>query len=152
MPTITLHTKINAPVEVVFDLARSVDAHRDSMSHTDETVIAGVTSGLMELDDTVTWRAKHLGRYRELTSKITELKFPQFFVDEMVEGDFKSFRHEHRFVQIDSGTIMTDIFEYSSPYGFIGKAADALFLRAYMKSLLSKRNAALKAAAELSHS
>lgn len=152
MPTITLHTKINAPVEVVFDLARSVDAHRDSMSHTDETVIAGVTSGLMELDDTVTWRAKHLGRYRELTSKITELKFPQFFVDEMVEGDFKSFRHEHRFVQIDSGTIMTDIFEYSSPYGVIGKAADALFLRAYMKSLLSKRNAALKAAAEHSHS
>ncbi|NVK27014.1 MAG: SRPBCC family protein [Flavobacteriia bacterium] len=148
MPTITLQTKINAPIEIVFDLARSVDAHRESMSHTNETAIAGMTSGLMELNDVVTWRAKHLGKYRELTSKITELKFPVYFVDEMVKGDFKSFRHEHHFQQKGNVTIMTDIFEYKSPFGLVGDIFDALYLRRYMESLLSKRNTVLKSSAE----
>ena len=36
-------THIATPIEVVFDLARSIDAHLDSMAKSDERAIAGVT-------------------------------------------------------------------------------------------------------------
>ena len=64
MTVIELVTDIDAPVPLVFDLARDLDLHARSMAHTGERAIAGRTSGLVEEGDTVTWRARHLGRYR----------------------------------------------------------------------------------------
>lgn len=60
-----------APPEVVFDLARSIDLHKLSTAHTGEEAIAGKTSGLIELGETVTWRARHFGVMQTLTSKVT---------------------------------------------------------------------------------
>ena len=40
MPTITLTTIIKAPIENVFDLARSIDLHQHSMQHTKEKAVA----------------------------------------------------------------------------------------------------------------
>ena len=74
MPKIHLQTFIKSKKEIVFDLSRSVDLHLLSTKKTNEKAIAGKISGLMELNDTVTWRAKHLGIYQNLTSKITEFK------------------------------------------------------------------------------
>ncbi len=99
MPSIIIETLINAPIERCFDLSRSIDLHTDSMKHTGEKAIAGRISGLIELGETVTWEAKHLGIRQTLTSKITEFDNPNYFVDEQVSGAFKSIRHEHRFVQ-----------------------------------------------------
>ena len=81
MPTIELTTRINAPIEKVFDLARSIDLHMESTKHTGEQAIAGLVSGLIELGETVTWRAKHFGVWQILTSKITEFEQPYSFVD-----------------------------------------------------------------------
>ena len=55
MPTIELLTDIHAPIETVFDLARSVDLHVDSTSQTNERAVGGTTTGLLFLGDTVTW-------------------------------------------------------------------------------------------------
>lgn len=148
MPTIHLTTFVAAPNQRVFDLARSIDLHRKSMAHTDEQAIAGTTSGLIGLNETVTWKARHLRKVRILKSKITAMEPPQSFTDEMVEGDFKSIRHEHHFKQIDNGTLMIDIFTYEPPYGGLGKLADRLFLGRYMKNLLETRNQAIKEYAE----
>src|ERR1700733_15775427 len=117
MPSIILETPINAPIERCFDLSRSIDLHTDSMQHTGEKAIAGRTSGLIELGESVTWEAKHFGIRQTLTSKITEFNYPNCFVDEQVRGAFKSFRHEHRFVQQDGQTLMTDTFTFKSPLG-----------------------------------
>jgi hypothetical protein len=57
MPRFILRTQINAQVYVCFDLARSIDLHLDTMKHTGERAIAGVTSGLIGLNETVTWKA-----------------------------------------------------------------------------------------------
>jgi ligand-binding SRPBCC domain-containing protein len=73
---------------------------------------------------------------------------PLSFADEMVEGDFKSLRHEHHFKRIDNGTLLIDIFTYESPYGSLGRLADRLFLTRYMKSLLELRNKTIKEYAE----
>lgn len=66
----------------------------------------------------------------------------------MVNGAFRHFRHEHLFETDNSGTLMTDIFEYSVPYGIVGRAFDKLVLKRYMTRLLIQRNAVIKAYAE----
>ena len=148
MPTIELNTPINAPVKRCFDLARSIDLHLISTKHTGEQAIAGRTSGLIELGETVTWRAKHFFIWQSLTTKITAFNSPHFFADEMVSGAFKSFRHEHYFFEAESGTIMRDVFVFESPYGLLGKFFNWIVLTAYMESLLTQRNEVIKQVAE----
>ena len=148
MPRIELRTEIKASKEIVFDLSRSIDLHKISTEHTNETAISGKTSGLIGMDESVTWRAKHFGIYQLLTSKITEFERPNLFVDKMVKGAFKSFRHEHHFEDLNDGTLMTDYFDYESPFGILGKMADKLFLLKYMTDLLAERNRIVKDFAE----
>lgn len=144
MPKIKIELIINAPREVVFDLARSIDFHKESTKQTKEEAIAGKTSGLLNLGESVTWKAKHFGFWLTLESKITDFDYPNSFVDEMVKGSFKSFKHTHIFEVKNEKTIMTDIFDYKSPYGILGKFADWLFLKNYMTRFLSKRNFLIK--------
>lgn len=149
MPRIKLKTIINSNnIQMVFDLHRSIDLHELSASKTQEKAIAGKTSGLISLDETVTWKAKHFGIMQELTTKITGFNAPDFFVDEMIKGAFKSFRHEHHFKINDNKVIVTDIFDYNSPFGLLGKIADVLFLRKYMTNFLKERNKIVKEFAE----
>ncbi len=149
MPKIYLKTIIQAPIALVFDLARSIDLHILSLQHTNERAVAGRTTGLVKKGETVTWRAKHLGITQELTSLITDVEPNQYFADELVKGAFKHFKHEHFFEkQNDGSTLMKDIFEYTSPLGILGTLADALFLEKYMTRLLEQRNFTLKQVAE----
>lgn len=59
MPLITLNTKIYAPINICFDLSRSIDFHSRSASNTNEKAVSGRINGLIELDETVTWEATH---------------------------------------------------------------------------------------------
>jgi hypothetical protein len=79
MRLIHLTTFIEAPQERVFDLSRSVDLHKYSMTSHQEKIIDGVMSGLMNLNDTVTWKARHFFKERMLQVKITQLQKPDFF-------------------------------------------------------------------------
>ena len=148
MPTIHLTTFVGAPAQRVFDLARSIDLHRKSMAHTGEEAIAGTTSGLIGLNETVTWKAKHLFKTRILKSKITAMDRPLVFTDEMVVGDFKSLRHEHHFKRIDNGALLIDLFHFETPYGGLGKLVNELYLTRYLKKLLEIRNQLIKEYAE----
>ena len=64
MPIIHLTTFIAAPQHRVFDLSRNISLHKVSTKDTREEAIGGVTSGLINLNETVTRRAKHLGKKR----------------------------------------------------------------------------------------
>lgn len=148
MPVIELLTEVNAPVKRCFDLSRSIDLHLISTKHTGEQAIAGTTSGLINLNETVTWRAKHFFMWQTLTTKVVELHSPNFFADEMISGAFKNFRHEHYFFELNEQTVMRDVFVFESPYGVLGKLFNLLTLKAYMTSLLKQRNAVIKQVAE----
>jgi ligand-binding SRPBCC domain-containing protein len=148
MPTIHLTTFIAAPIERVFDLSRSIDLHKKSMAHANEQAVAGTTTGLIELQETVTWKAKHLFKTRVMRVRVTEMSKPFSFTDEMVDGDFKTMKHEHHFKKIENGTLLIDLFSYTSPYGSFGKIAEKLFLSNYMKKLLEERNQTIKHYAE----
>jgi len=148
MPTIHLTHFIAAPAERVFDLSRSIDLHKKTMAHTQETAVAGTTSGLIGLNETVTWKAKHLFKMRYLRVKITSMEKPFSFTDEMADGDFRSMKHEHHFKQIDNGTLMIDLFSFETPYGPMGKIAEQVFLKKYLRKLLEQRNLIIKEYAE----
>jgi ligand-binding SRPBCC domain-containing protein len=148
MPLISLETIIHADVQVVFDLSRSIDFHKISAKQTKEEAVGGVTNGLINLSESVTWRAKHFGIYHLLTSKIIEMNTYNSFTDVMVEGIFKRFSHQHVFEKYNKGTKMFDYFDYTAPLGYLGSLADSMFLKNYMKRFLEQRNQQIKACAE----
>lgn len=140
VPRIVLTTLIPAAVDRCFELSLSVDAHTASMADSREQAIGGVVTGLMELGDTVTWRARHFGIPFVMTSRITEHEPPRRFVDEQVSGPFRGWWHEHRFEQVPQGTLMTDVVEFESPLGPLGHAVNRVILTRYMTNLLIQRN------------
>lgn len=148
MPVIELATSIAAPIERVFDLARSIDLHTESTARTGERAIAGITSGLIGLGQEVTWRARHFGIWQSLTVRITEFEPPTHFADVMLRGAFRRMEHHHYFERSSEGTVMRDLFSYESPLGILGRIVEFLFLDRYMESLLLERNRVIKAAAE----
>ena len=148
MPIIKHEIYIEAPIHVCFDLARNIQVHMETTSKTKERAIGGVTEGLIELGESVTWEAIHLGIKQKLTAKITEMEKPYRFTDEMVKGAFHSFKHTHEFIKSGTGTVMKDEFAYISPLGLFGKLADRLFLEKYMQAFIVNRALALKEIAE----
>ena len=148
MPLILLHTEIAAPIERCFDLARSMEVHVLSMRASGERIVGGRKSGLIEVNETVTFRAKHFGITQELTGQISEMSRPYVFVDTMVLGAFKCLSHRHIFIQNGQDTMMKDEFYYTSPFGVFGKIADALFLKKYLEHILNERNSFIKNCAE----
>ena len=141
-------TRINAPIEVCFDLARDIDFHTRSLSHTSERAIAGRTTGLIELGESVTWEARHLNIRQQLTSKVTAFDRPTYFRDEMTRGAFRSFTHDHRFDDHSGTTVMTDDVQFRSPLGPLGWLVDVVFLTRYLQRLLETRCEAIKRQAE----
>jgi len=148
MPSIHLTTFIAAPVSRVFDLARSIDMHKHSMTKHKEEAVAGIRFGLIEKDESVTWKAKHLFKTRFFRSEITQMKKPDLFIDQQAKGDFKMLKHEHHFKPCENGTIMIDLVEFEVPFGSFGKLFSKLYLTGYMKSLIEQRNKAIKEFAE----
>ncbi|HLG03143.1 MAG TPA: SRPBCC family protein [Bacteroidia bacterium] len=151
MTTIYLSTIIRAPVGKCFDLARDIDAHQKTTTHTNEIAVGGKTSGLCQQGDEITWEAKHFGISQRLTVRITRMDRPVFFEDIMVKGAFKSMKHEHQFEEKNGETIMRDIFQYDVPFGIAGKLFNALILKNYMTKFLRQRNAAMKDMLEKNH-
>ncbi|GIN84550.1 hypothetical protein J6TS2_09360 [Heyndrickxia sporothermodurans] len=139
MPILTNKQFIYAPIEICFDLARNVDIHTKTTASSKEKAVGGVTVGLLEEGDIVTWEATHFCIKQRLTAKIGLLERPHIFVDIMLKGAFHSFEHTHHFIQYENGTMMIDTFKYKSPLGPLGKLADKLFLKRYMKYFLSSR-------------
>ena len=130
-------------------MSRSIDFQSKAVTSSKERAVAGRTSGLIGLNETVSWRGKHhLGVWQHLTSRITDFDPPHFFADEMEKGAFKKIRHEHYFFTTEEGTIMKDVFSFQAPLGFLGSLANKLFLKTYMTNFLRGRNRILKEYAE----
>lgn len=148
MPTIHLTTFIQAPSEVVFDLSRHIGLHKESMSQYQEEAVAGTRFGLIEKDETVTWKARHLFKKRLMRVRVTEMKKAEMFVDEQAQGDFRMMKHEHYFKPCENGTIMIDLFHYESPYGILGRWFNNLWFTRYLRRLIEQRNHTIKSYAE----
>ena len=148
MDTLRIETVITAPIERCFDAARDLDLHVQSLAHTGETAVAGRMSGLIELGEEVTWRGRHFGIVQHFTSAITAFDRPVYFQDSMRRGAFRSFVHDHFFIENGDRTTMIDSLVFAAPLGILGIVAERLFLRRYLRDLLTARAASLKATLE----
>ncbi len=148
MPKVILETQINAPADVCFDLMRDVSVHTQTVANTSETAVAGVTDGKVGLGQTVTFEGMHFGIRQRLTVKVVEFDRPWLFVDEMVEGRFKTFKHIHEFTEHNGVTLMRDTLIWTSPFGILGKIVDILLLERHLRNLVQTRNAKLKKISE----
>lgn len=144
-------TFIEASIDRVFDLSRSVEVHLLANVHGNEQALAigGVTTGLTALGQQVTWRAKHFGFWHNLTSEVTAMEPPTYFQVTMVEGIFRSMQADHRLRSLPSGvTELKDVFAIATPLPILGPISEALFLRRYMMALNRERNAVIRQLAE----
>lgn len=148
MTTIELTTIVKAPIQIVFDLSRNIDVHQQSAGNSNEKAIEGVTSGLINYNETVTWKGKHFGIYLTHKSRMTAMDFHTYFVDEMEEGKFRFFKHEHFFEEHDGITTMRDKLCYGTPFGIFGRLFDFLFLKKHLTDFILERNTLLRALSE----
>ena len=151
MSEIVLETFIAAPAEICFDLMRDIRIHTETTSRTNEKAIAGVTDGKIGLGQSVTFEGTHFGMRQRLTVEVVEFEPPMRFVDEMTEGNFRTFKHIHEFFPQGNGTQLRDTITWTSPFGILGRIVDTLLLERHLRSLVVTRNAKLKELAELTN-
>jgi ligand-binding SRPBCC domain-containing protein len=119
------------------------------MAGSNEVPVNGRVTGLIDVGEFVEWEATHFFVRQRLSSKITEMVRPYYFVDMMVSGAFKSFWHKHKFVKHKSSEVlMIDDFRYEVPFGILGRFANFLFLGKYMERMIETRSQHIKAALE----
>lgn len=149
MVELHLCTIIEAPIERCFDLSRSIEVHLLGTEQTGEQAVGGVTSGLIGMGEFVRWRATHLGVKQHLVGRITAYDRPAYFQDTMIEGAFRSMKHDHFFKALaPDRTEMKDLFVFAAPLPVLGLIAEKLVLRQYMQKLLLHRNEIVKQVAE----
>ena len=140
-------TEISAPIDLVFDLARSVFIHTRTTAWTRERVVES-TAASLGLGDVVTFEARHFGKRRRLTARITEFDRPTILTDEQVQGPFKLLRHARRFESDNGVTRITEQMTIVAPFGPLGWLIERSLLKAYLGRFLKKKNRELKRIAE----
>ena len=149
MPIIRVETKIAAPRELVFGIVRNIDLHPLTLPGTRERIIDRGANTLLESGDVVTLEAVHFGVRQRITVRITEMRVPECFTDELISGAFRKLVHRHLFDELGTAEcVMLDDFSFEAPLGIIGRIANRLFLTRYMHKLLVAHAAGVKRLAE----
>ena len=139
MPTLILESLIKAPVDLCFDLIRDPRIQADP---------GPKTSGPFELGQTVTFESSRFGIRQKLTVKVTEFERPNRFVDDLVDGKFREFKHVHEFKGRDAGTLIRDTVTWISSLGPFTRVLDKLVVRRHLRNLITNRNGRLREIAE----
>jgi ligand-binding SRPBCC domain-containing protein len=78
--------------------------------------------------------------------RIARLEPPTLIEDEMLEGPFALWRHEHRFAELPGErTRLTDHLTYALPAGQLGRVADRLVVRRLLLRTFRERHARTQA-------
>lgn len=148
MAEFVLERVITAKPEAVFSASLDPALHVRSMARHGETMVEAPAGGSFSEGSTVTWRARHFGIPFRLRSVVFDIDAPHGFRDRQIAGPFGSFLHVHEFAAHPQGTLMRDTITFRSPLGPIGRLVDRLFMREYMRRLISERNDVLAAEVE----
>jgi ligand-binding SRPBCC domain-containing protein len=89
-----------------------------------------------------------MGRQRVLVTRIESLDMPLMFASTLVKGSFKSLRHEHHFKSIQNGSLVIDLLEYEPAFGALGRLADKMLIRPFLRKYLEAKNRVIKQYAE----
>jgi ligand-binding SRPBCC domain-containing protein len=76
-------------------------------------------------------------------TEITHVSEGEYFVDEQRFGPYALWHHQHHFVAIENGVVMTDILNYAIPYGVIGRLANTVLVEKQVKKIFDHREKAI---------
>lgn len=148
MYKIEFNTHIKAPIERCFDLARSVDFHKISVSEIKEESLAGIRTGLIGPNQHVLLQ-NWIGGLRFSTEmKLTQFARPHHFSYLMVNNIFRKVIHDYHFYDLKEETVMVDHLYFEPRFGMLGEIINFLFLRKFLIRILTQRNDMLREYAE----
>ncbi len=85
-----------------------------------------------------------LGIKMHWVTEITHVVHHQYFVDEQRFGPYQLWHHKHFIKEVAGGVEMVDVVHYKLPFGFIGKIANALFVKNKLKEIFNYRHQKLE--------
>ena len=80
-----------------------------------------------------------LGLKLTWVTEISQVREPEYFVDEQRIGPYKFWHHQHKVKAINGGILMSDIVHYVPPFGFLGRMANSLFIRKQLMEIFNFR-------------
>jgi ligand-binding SRPBCC domain-containing protein len=87
----------------------------------------------------ITYRLRLCGVGFGWTTRIEAWEPERRFVDVQREGPYRLWRHTHAFADVPGGTLVTDTVEYALPFGPLGEAAHAVFVRRALRRIFDHR-------------
>jgi ligand-binding SRPBCC domain-containing protein len=79
-------------------------------------------------------------------TEITQVRAPEYFVDEQRVGPYKVWHHEHFFRAVDAErTEVRDLVHYVPPLGPLGAVLNAVLIRPQLERIFDFRREALSA-------
>lgn len=131
--------EIATPIEAVFDF------------HTDTNNLPLIVPPWMKVKNIrqedegnekhIRLEISQFGITSEWIVEIAEYDRPRRITDLMIKGPMKRFRHERTFSSPTGGmTILEDKVEYELPLGFLGKIADAIFGKFFIRKMFDYRH------------
>ena len=76
-------------------------------------------------------------------SRISEYEENSFFVDEMMQGPYKTWYHRHLFSTVRGGVEITDLVKYELPFGLLGNLVHSILIRKQLEKIFNHRNEAI---------
>ena len=144
---VELSCTIDAPITAVF--AFHLDTRNAArISPPSQRVVSVEGTFPLELGSEVRLRTRQrpLPFAQTWRVRIARLEPPTLIEDEMLEGPFALWRHEHRFAELPGErTRLTDHLTYALPAGPLGRVADRLVVRRLLLSTFHERHARTQA-------
>lgn len=79
-------------------------------------------------------------------TRITDYDPPRSFRDVQERGPYRRWEHEHRFLEVDGGTLIEDDVTYALPLGPLGDAVHRLAVRGELARIFRHRSAVIASA------
>jgi ligand-binding SRPBCC domain-containing protein len=141
MPRLVFSADIAAPLEEVWAFYDSVETLPKITPPSTKVTLIGAP-GKLEAGSRFTLVVRQPPVFVPLRWEtiITEYAPPHRFVDEQGKGPFASWHHEHTFEATNPDqTRITDTITYTPPFWFLGRIADALFIRRQLTAMFAYR-------------
>ncbi len=134
---------IAAPISSVFHFHNNTD---NLLKITPPNVRVSIeTRGEPGLGYEVTLKVRQFGVFSTRWHvKITEYEEPTRMVDVQIKGPFRYWKQTRIFSQTETGTNLTDIVQWESPLGILGRIADAVVVRKLIANMFRYRQQATK--------
>lgn len=152
MTSQTYHREIAAPLEVVFDLCRSVDFHLEAAKTIQAKAIGGQKTGLSEEGAVTVYSARFYGCRFQLTMEISDFHPPFEFRDSMTRGLFTHFSHHYLLTPIAEGCLLKDTFSFELPLRKISQFATYSLIQPALEKAQNTRLDAIRKKSEESYS